>query len=338
MKGERKKITRATVISIITAAVFVLAAVALIITNIFIPVKYLACYVLAGSDAIDGSADVTFVDVGYGTSIIVRFPDGRVMLIDGGDGSYTNRCEIIKQLNAMDIDNIDWLVCTSVNAEHCGGLAEVIKYKSAGTIYYPYCKNVYITDEYHAFYNAAVSCGADMIYSEYGVGASGDNYFFSFLSPSSRTNPLGEYEQLNSYASTDTISAASAVLWVECCGTSFLFCSDATEDVMTKICENYLMFTAAGDSYAPQDSYSVRLEKLNVAEAANHGGCASAVFYDYVKPDCTIISVGENTSGSPALDAMTTICNSGDAYTTQDCGNIKINVFSDSYEIIKEKQ
>ncbi len=340
MKGKtkRKGLSKSAIISIVTAAVCVLIMAALLITNIFVPVKYLASYMFCGSDNLNGEAVVTFIDVGYGTCIVLRFPDDKVMLIDGGDGSYTNNCKIIKTLNAMDINYIDWLVCSSVKSEHCGGLAEVVKYKDIGTIYYPYCKNIYITDEYYDFYKAANESGAELVYSEYKTGAYGENYFFSFLSPSVSENEDGEYAQLNSSATSENINAASAVLWVEICGTSFIFCSDATESVMTKICENYLIMTSAGDSYAPQGDYSVKLENLDIAEGANHGSSASAVFYDFAQPSNTIISVGENTNGSPSTDALTTICNYGEALTTQNCGTIKIDVYSDVYGISKEKQ
>lgn len=338
MKSKRKRLKKSTIISIITAAVCAVAVAALLIVNVYVPVKYLATYIICGSDNLDGASDVTFVDAGYGSCIIVRFPDGRVMLIDGGDGSYTNNCAVMSALNAMDIDYIDWLVCSSVKAEHCGGLSEVVKYKRTGTIFFPCCSNIYVTDEYYKFYTAAVNSGTEMVYSEYGAGSYGENYFFSFLSPSVTTNPDGEYAQLNGSATSDNINAASAVLWLEICGTSFIFCSDATESVMTKICENYLIVSASGGGFAPQGAYSVKLEELDFAEGANHGSVASAAFYDFARPVCTIISVGENTSGSPSTDALTTYCNYGEAYTTQNSGTIKINVYSDGYGISKEKQ
>lgn len=337
MKGKRKRLKKSTIISLITAAVTGIVVVVLLIINMYVPVKYIAAYIMCGSDELEGVADVTYIDVEYGTCIAVRFPDGKTMVIDGGNGTYTNRCKIIKALNSMDIDYIDWLVCSSVKSEHCGGLSEIVKYKHIGTVYYPYCNNIYITDDYYNFYTEAVESGADMVFSQYKVGASGDNYFFSFLSPSVIDNAEGEYAQLNNYASEETINAASSVLWLEIYGTSFIFCSDATEDVMTKVCENYLMFTAVGDSYAAQDGYSVKLENLDIVEAADHGSVASATFYDFTQPDYTIISVGENTSGSPSTAALSTICNYGQAFTTQNCGTIKINVYSDGYLISKEK-
>lgn len=338
-KGKRKWLTKSVIASIITAAVCVLVIAALLITNIFVPVKYLASYMFCGSNNVEGEADVTFLDVGYGTCIVIRFPDGKVMLIDGGDGSYTNNCKVLKALNSMHIDYIDWLVCSSVKSEHCGGLSEVIKYKQTGTIYYPYCKNIYITDEYYDFYMAATESGAELVYSEYKAGAYGENYFFSFLSPSIKENDEGEYAQLNSSASSGNINAASAVIWVEICGTSFIFCSDATAGIMSKICNNYLITTAAGDLYAAQGGYSVKLEELDVVEGANHGAAASATFYDFALPSYTIISVGENTNGSPSTDALTTMTASdGTVYTTQNSGTIKIDVYSDVYGISKEKQ
>ena len=69
---------------------------------------------------------VTFLDVGQGSSVVVRFPDNKVMLVDGG-GSQSNAFDIGKFVVAPylwheGISRVDWLVNTHAHPDHFKGL------------------------------------------------------------------------------------------------------------------------------------------------------------------------------------------------------------------------
>ena len=123
---KKMEFSRGRVAAIITAAVVGLLVIVLIVINIFIPIKYLSAYFVGKDEREEDTLRVTFIDVGYGDSTLCEFPDGKVMLIDGGDGSYANNLAILTVLNERGVDTIDYLVCTSVLGEYCGGLDEVI--------------------------------------------------------------------------------------------------------------------------------------------------------------------------------------------------------------------
>ncbi len=338
MNGKKRKLSAAKIVSLVFGCFAVLAAAALLITNAFIPVRYLYAYVFCGSSPLaENSADVTFIDTGYGSSAIVRFSDGKVLLVDGGDTGYGNNLKLITALNRLGVDDVDWLVCTSVKSEHCGGLSEVIKYKRVSEIFLPYCKNTYITDEYRSFYLAARDSGSDLITADYGVGESGDDYFFVFLSPTAHTADFGEYAAMNVSPTNDNIAAASAVLWVECGGVSLLFSSDATDVVFEKIVREYSVISSAGDRYAIAGENSVELERLDIIAVSSHGASAYAPFYDLAKPRTAVVSVGSNYFGAPSVSAMSTVCNTAEAYTTDECGNITVVVKDGKYTLSKEK-
>ena len=126
-KGNAKR-SKGRIAAIASAAVVAVAFAALIITNIFVPVKYLSAYLVARGERQQGVLTVTFLDVGYGDCTLCELPDGKVLLIDGGDGAYANTLSILRKLNSRGIDKIDYLFCSSVLGEYCGGLPEILRY------------------------------------------------------------------------------------------------------------------------------------------------------------------------------------------------------------------
>ena len=100
VKQRRKK---AIITAVVSATAIVLVSVALIVLNVFIPVKYLASYFVVGNRMKNGDLRVSFIDVGYGDCIIIELPDGKNMLIDAGDGRYATNSKVLKELNGRII-------------------------------------------------------------------------------------------------------------------------------------------------------------------------------------------------------------------------------------------
>ena len=142
---NKLKLTKKALAAVISVAVAAAVITALLIVNIFYPLKYLSAYFVRRTRPQQGQLVLRMLDVGQADCALATLPDGKVMLIDGGDGSYTSTLSVIRALNSIDCDFIDYVVCTSVKAEHCGGLAEIIGMFGAGTIFYPYCVNKHIT-------------------------------------------------------------------------------------------------------------------------------------------------------------------------------------------------
>ena len=72
-----------------------------------------------------GSMTVRFLDVGQGDSVLIRSPEGKTMLIDGGR-STTRMAELMQK---YQIDKIDLMVATHADADHIAGLVEAAKAK-----------------------------------------------------------------------------------------------------------------------------------------------------------------------------------------------------------------
>lgn len=337
MKKADKKLTKARIIAIVSTSVVALACVAVLIVNIFIPVKYFSAYVTPSTEREAGVLTVSYIDLDYGDCTIIELPDGKVMVIDAGDGSYPHMLRVMERLNSRGIDGIDYLVCSSVKYEHCGGLTEILKYKTVKTVYMPYIKNSYITESYRAFSQAVIKSGVHTEYSCFGTGAVNEEagYFFTFISPGYYTSPDGEYANLNKSATTENIHNASAVLWLQYGQTSFVFSSDAGKDALKNIVEDYKICNLANQAYCPIGDYSVDLTACNVVTVAAHGyeDCTYAEWYDCLNADLAVLSVGKNYADSPSAQALADIANSSSLIRTDEQGTITITVNKDGYTV-----
>ena len=65
-----------------------------------------------------GTLQVHYLDVGQGDSILILAPDGKVMLIDGGESNSG----ALAYLKAKGITHIDLMVATHPHSDHIGGL------------------------------------------------------------------------------------------------------------------------------------------------------------------------------------------------------------------------
>jgi len=74
--------------------------------------------------------DVIFLDVGQGDAALVRFQNGKTMLIDAGQ---RNRYQdsgtemILPVLDYFNINKLDWIVMSHPHSDHIGGLISVLE-------------------------------------------------------------------------------------------------------------------------------------------------------------------------------------------------------------------
>jgi competence protein ComEC len=67
--------------------------------------------------------EVIFLAVGQGDGIIMRSPEGKVVLVDAGPGP-----DIVQLLRDHGVDTIDLAIATHPHADHIGGMAEVVRH------------------------------------------------------------------------------------------------------------------------------------------------------------------------------------------------------------------
>lgn len=341
---NKGKLSKSHKISIAVSVISLVFAVAIIITNFFIPVKYLTAYLVARNDKnAQGVMRVTFIDVGYGDSTLIEFPDGKVALIDAGDGLHNHELNILKTLNRKCIDKIDYLFCSSVRQERAGGLAEILTYKTVDKVFVPDCKHTQINDGYARFYNQFKLLNqvpeAERIETsvlEYGAGVFGEDYTLCVLSPSAHTLEGGDYDKLNKDPKDENVWDASGVFYLEYQDVGILLCGDLSSERQRKL------LTEHPEGEFETKNGIVTIRNTQIIKVAHNGykGAECAQLYDFIQPFAAVISVGENGMDSPSQGAISNAQEYvGDKlYRTDINGNITFTVSGGGFEVIKEKK
>ena len=73
--------------------------------------------------------EVTWLDVGQGDAIAIRFPDGATWLVDAGrawDGGDEGRRTVLPWLRRQGIRSLEWFVTTHPDLDHIGGARSVL--------------------------------------------------------------------------------------------------------------------------------------------------------------------------------------------------------------------
>lgn len=249
---------------------------------------------------------VSFLDVGQGDSIFIEAPNGRQMLIDGGK----NRA-VIRQLSRVMPwydRSIDVVVATHPDADHIGGLPDVLERYRAGLILESSVKDEEGVDA-AAFEKAATEEGAERLVAERGqVIDLGSGMYLEILFPD-RAVPKIE---------TNTGSIVARLVYGE---TSFMLMGDSPKGV---------------------EEYLVRLDgkslESQVLKAGHHGSrtSSSLSFVGFVSPEYAVYSRGcDNTYGHPHDEVQETFAKLGVA-TLDTCEEGTITFVSDGNAVVRK--
>lgn len=329
----RRFFLRPKVLLCLALALF--AAAFLIVDQCVFPMRYAAA--LMRLPAIpareEGQMRVLFADVGQGDCTVIQFPDGTAMLIDGGDGSLSARSEAIACCFALGVERFDSVLLTHPDSDHAAGLAELIACFGADTVWLPLFAEAEGEDgaAYAAVLSAVEESGAETRFAQTYAHflSSEEEYFYygMFLSPSE-----GE-----SYADTND---ASAVLWLEYAGKSFLFTGDASgrvEDALVRAYEQTdgAVFELDVPAYGGTRTLAPALSELTFLKAGHHGSNASTgeALLSLCSPDAVFFSAGRgNLYGHPSDSCIARVREAvPDAalYRTDELGSILLTLSAD---------
>lgn len=233
---------------------------------------------------------VHFLDVGQGDSILIESPNDEYMLIDGGDKGSGD--EIVAYLQQRGIDTLDVVVATHPDADHIGGLIDVLenvtieRWVDSG--------KAHTSQTYIEMLSLIDEKGIDFTVAERGDTVAFDDALtvdVVYADPTSNDN-----------------NEASVVLKMTYNERSFLFAADAGIKEEGKM--------ASSDIDA------------DVLKAGHHGSntSSSEAFIQAVSPDITVLSYGEgNKYGHPHKEVTDLLAKYNSlVYSTAESGTIVI--------------
>ncbi len=256
------------------------------------------------SAAMDENFDfaVYFLDVGQGDSELIVSGDTAV-LIDAGEKEYGNT--VVKEIKALGISKLDYVIATHPHSDHIGGLPSVIESFDVGKIIAPRIpdSSVPTSAAYENFLDAVKAKDKKLTAAKAGTSYSLDGAELMILAP------VGSgYEELNNYSVVCKIIKGN---------TSFLFTGDAEKEE-----ENDLIESGADLS-------------ADVLKAGHHGSKSSSTesFLSAADPSVSVVSSGkDNKYGHPSDAALKRLKKySANIYRTDLGGTI--TVFSDGEKL-----
>ncbi len=78
-----------------------------------------------GGSAPTGALEFYMLDVGQGDCLVLKFPDGKIGVVDGGKHNKGDR--VVSFLRWLATDHVDFAVSTHADADHIGGLIAVLE-------------------------------------------------------------------------------------------------------------------------------------------------------------------------------------------------------------------
>ncbi len=311
-------------IKYIALAVTIFLVAALCVFSIFFPARTWKYHVALPETSArkKGELRIHYIDVGQGDATLLEFPDGKTMLIDGGNGAVSTEKTLLRYLNSLKINALDYLVVTHEDGDHCGGLSAVVENKTVKTAFLPYVSDVTENAAYARLYDRLLKEDCKIEYASRKLSLSMDgeySYTLEFLYPKTKSvegDMAIEQEDDNEN---------SSVLWLDYKGVSALFCGDATERI-----ERTLLLD---DELGAFKNRNVFLRSTEILKVAHHGSSTSscADFLKYLNLQTAIVSCGaDNVYGHPTqatLDRLAAV--NANVMRTDKLGHIVITVTKD---------
>lgn len=302
-KGIKMKNARNASLPILTVFLGLIAAL------LFSPVG-------GGASTENGILKVTFLNIRQGDSQVIQTPDGRVIIIDGGQSATryspfdAGKEVVIPYLESQGVKKIDVVVATHPDYDHTGGLIAVLNsHFPIGMVLD--CGIVHTTATYKKYMKAIDDKKIPIT-----IPDAGDILDWG---PSLRAQvlaPLGPPERRGHL----NLNNNSIVIRLEYGEVSFLFtgdCEHEEEDVIL--------------------SSGARINST-ILKAGHHGSktASGSLFYYMVDPEVVTISAGKrNKFDHPHWEPMKLFRKTGaDIYRTDHLGNITILTDGKTYEVV----
>lgn len=288
--------------------------------------------------------EINFIDVGQGDCIIIRFPDGKNMIIDAGSGSYSDKKfkENLKPaIDSMGIRSFDYLMATHSDKDHVGYLDEVLAYYEVNEIFRPAFRSVNerVTPENEEF--SIVDTGVYDDFIQAAINEPGSKIHYNI----GNFTITGEGYSIEVYGADESAYKGA---------TDAYGANSVSPFCLLKYSSRSIMFTGDAEGYVRKDNggwtgnnAEKRIFGSNVSidcdvlKVGHHGSESSASdeFINFIDPEYAVISVGaENSYGHPSSKCLDRLKSYRDVvpdddyngiagvYRTDLNGNIKLRI------------
>lgn len=290
---------------------------ALSITAYFIPFrKFLPALSLPPKE--DGALRLHFLSIGQGDATIIEFSDESILIVDAGDGSFSQDNRLTRYIKGLRPKSISMLL-SHCDRDHYGGFNALLNVFPCEVFYLPalpsdaeaYRSLLQTLEMRHVEtrsftrYSSIISGEADLVcISPYSQGESDEN-------------------------------DSSIVLYLDYGGVRTLLCGDISEKREKKLLEEYYLDPSLFNSGA----CSVQLDDIQILKLAHHGS-ASASSQDWLSllnPKTAIISCGRgNPYAHPAGETLARIrkvCPQTEILRCDELGDIVIAINHGNYSV-----
>ncbi len=283
------------------------------------------------------TCSVTFFDLGTSESMLLRFSDQKVMLIDCG--GVEDSQELISSLKGIGISNLDYFVLTHPDSDHVGGAESILSNFSVSTLFIPkiFSNLLNLFPNYKNAITLAERQNIDIKTSNSSLAIENSDYQIAFLLPQ---EVGGKYAEFNStFSPTATlIDDISAVIYVNIKGVRFLFTGDAgysvEEELLINIDSGFYQGLLSADK-------KVDIKDIDFLKVAKGGkdGATGTDFVNLLRPKNAIVLTGENDSPSNLVITRLYYANANyQLYRTDVFGNIRVDIDGEnSYKIVTDK-
>lgn len=232
---------------------------------------------------VNNNLEITAFDVGNADAFMIKTPDNKYILVDTAKSGYNggkSQAEmiILKYMKDNGIKNIDTLIITHFDNDHCGGAVDIINNLNVKRIYVNSLNHNSIAA--NDIYQAANKNNTKIILSENNQPVLDENEVKITNFFAGNTKGIGDNE-------------SSIVTLLEYGKFTMLFTGDAGVETfnMLKI-------------YIPKN--------ITVLKVGHHGapGVINKDMASYLNPKYSVVSTGENKFGHPSIYTLETLNNS----------------------------